>query len=278
MVTAATRLAKPSGPPKDWQNSIKTKGSGLPSRVVLHGVEGVGKTSWAANAPKPIFLMARGETGLETLIDAGRLGDIPHFPEMMTWTDALSAVEYLTTSEHDYKTVVLDTLNGFERLCHEHVCARDYGGDWGKSGFASYMQGYDVAQADWRELLSALDRLRETRKLAVICLCHTKVSMHRNPEGADFDRYVPDMHAKTWSLTHKWADHVLFANFYVETVQDGAKAKGKGGQERVMYTERHAAFDAKNRAGLPVEIEMGKTGIESWGNFMAAVKAGKVVN
>jgi hypothetical protein len=50
---------------------IKATGAGLPNRCILHGVEGVGKTSFGCCAPKPVFLMTRGETGLITLVDSG---------------------------------------------------------------------------------------------------------------------------------------------------------------------------------------------------------------
>lgn len=253
----------------------------MPNRYILHAVEGWGKTSFGAQTPKPIFLQTKGETGLETLIDAGRLPEIPHFPECQGWDDLMGAIETLTVDEHDFKTLVVDTSNGAERLCHEFVCQRDYGGEWGKAGFTSYMQGFEVSLADWRQLLNALDRLRATRRMAILLLCHTKVKPFKNPEGADYDRYQPDMHEKTWSLSHKWADVVLFGNFDV-TVQGGSKSgdrpqKGKatGGQQRVLYTERHAAYDAKNRLGLQGEIDMGSNAAEAWINFTAAVKAGK---
>ncbi len=83
------------------------------------------------------------------------------------------------------------------------------------------------------------------------------------------------MHHKTWSLTHRWADMVLFLNYYVEVDTDGLRAKGKGGQDRVIYTEYHAAFEAKNRSNLPPEIEMGKSGQEAWANFKAAFAAAR---
>ncbi len=137
------------------------------------------------------------------------------------------------------------------------------------------MQGYDVSCAEWRLLLSALDRLREEKKMAIIGLCHTKVTPFRNPAGADFDRYQPAVHAKTWELTHRWADIVLFANYYTSTEKQDGRAKGIGGQDRIMYTVRHAAYDAKNRAGLPEEIDMGTTGKEAWTNFIEAMKTAK---
>ena len=257
---------------QNWSDKISSSGSGKPTRAIFHGVEGVGKTSLPAYAAKPIYMMSKGETGLTTLIDNKQIPEIPHFPEVMDWNDALSQIDWLTTSQHDHKTLVMDTLNGFERLCHEFVCARDFNNTWGKNGFTSYMQGYEVALADWRILLNALDRLRDAKGMSIICLCHTKVSTFKNPEGPDYDRYQPDMHAKTWSLTHKWADFVAFINFETFTEKDGARVKGKGGQQRIMYTERHAAYDAKNRLGLPSEIVLADSAEASWNTLFNAMK------
>ena len=217
-------------------------------------------------------MMSKGETGLTTLIDNKQIPNTPHFPEVMDWNDAMSQLEWLTTAQHDHKTLVMDTLNGFERLCHEFVCARDFGNQWGKNGFTSYMQGYEVALADWRIMLNALDRLRDAKGMSIICLCHTKVATFKNPEGADYDRYQPDMHAKTWSLTHKWADFVGFINFETFTEKDGARVKGKGGQQRILYTERHAAYDAKNRLGLPAEIVLADSAEASWNTLYNAMR------
>lgn len=273
---AAARPPRPaSTPARDFLKEVATTGNKLPNRVLLHGVEGIGKTSFAANAPRPIFIMARGETGLETLIDNARLPETPHFPEAQTWEDVLGSVRSLTEGQHDYRTLVIDTLNGIERLCHEHVCRRDFRGDWGERGFAAYGKGPEVAMADWRELLSLLDRLRAEKKMAIIALAHTKVKNFKNPEGPDFDRYMVDAHEKTWGLTHKWADIVLFANFYVVVDESGSRAKGAGGKDRLIYTERSAAWDAKNRAGLPESIDMGKSGAEAWTNFVTALRAAK---
>jgi hypothetical protein len=275
-------MATPVSPPKqnqsakrDFLSDVQTGGSGLPPRIVLHGVEGIGKSSMFAYAPNPIYLMSSGETGLETLIDSGRLPEIPHFPECLSWSDLIQMVESLTEQEHDYKTLVIDTLNGGERLCHEHVCKREYNGDWGEKGFASYQRGYDVSLADWRLFLNALDKLRSEKKMIVVCLVHTKVTSFKNPEGPDYDRYAPDMHHKTWSLTHKWADMVLFANFHTEVSTDKGRSKGQGGRQRIVHTERHASYDAKNRHGLPEEISMGNSGQDAWTNLYSAVKTAK---
>lgn len=257
-----------------------TTGNKLPSRVVLHGVEGVGKTSFAAATPKPLVLMAKGETGLETLIDSGQAKETAHLPEIQTWDEFKSALDVIRSDKHDYQTLVLDTLNGFERLCHEHVCATQFNNDWGPHGFGSYAKGYDASVTELRVMLSTLDAIRAERRMAILALCHTKVETFKNPEGADYDRYQPELHKYSWGVVRKWADVILFANFYtvvtneVKSAKGPSRGKGSGGTERVLLTERTAAWDAKNRHGLPGELSMGTTGEEAWGNFISAMKAG----
>ena len=260
--------------------TVTGKGSGLPNRYVIHGVEGWGKTTFGAHFPKPIFVQTRQETGLETLIDNGQLPEVPHFPgEAGNWVELLGMIDALIEDPHEYKTFVMDTLNGAERLCHEHVCTRDFDGIWTDKGFMGYQRGFEVALADWREFLSKLDHLRTDRRMTVVLLCHTKVGTFKNPEGPDYDRYQPDCNAKTWSLTHKWADVVLFGNYEVfvqgGTVGDKAKKGKAAGQQRMLYTERHASYDAKNRLGLPSEIEMGSSPQEAFKNFTDAIRAGR---
>lgn len=260
---------------------MSSKGNGLPNRYILHAVEGWGKTSFAAQTPRPIFLMVR-DTGLETLIENGQIGETPHFPPIETWDDLLAALETLRTEQHEFRTIVIDVLNGAERLCHEHVCQRDFNSDWSDKGFEGYKRGYEVALADWRGMLAALDRLRAERKMAVMALCHTKVETFKNPTGPDYDRFQGALYKSTVALTNQWADAVLFGNFEVSvgSVQENKKTgitrgKGMGGKTRVMYCSQDASMVAKNRLGLPDEIEMGDSPQQGWANFVAALKVGR---
>lgn len=258
---------------------ITRGGSGLPSRVIFHSVEGLGKTSFAAHAAKPIFLMTRGETGLLTLIDNGLLRETDHFQEdAKSWDQVLGWLAWLKDNPTDHKTLVIDTLNGAERLCFESVAARNYNGSW--ESFMSYGRGPDKAQEDWIRFLVALDELREKRRMGVICLCHTKVKTFKNPEGDDYDRYTPEMHEKTWGHAHKWADIILFGNHetFIKKDKGELRAKGYGSNRRLLFTQRTAAWDAKNRWNLPASIDMGNTGQEAWANFYAAVRAAKQQN
>lgn len=213
------------------------------------------------------------EDGITTLKNFGRVAmDIPQLPPIRTWEEAKDAISFLTTEEHGWKALAIDTLGGFERLCHEYVCRTQFNNEWGDKGFASYQKGPDVAISEWRLFLNALDRMRDEKRMSIVWLAHTKVANFKNPEGPDFDRYMADCHAKTWAVTHKWSDIVLFANYVVVVDKDG---KGKGGSHRMLYTEYHPAYDAKNRMGLPPEIPMGNSGTEAWTNLVTALKESK---
>jgi hypothetical protein len=275
-----SRSGQPAQSNRPSLASVTGKGHGLPNRYGIGAVEKWGKTSLAAQFPGAVFIESKGETGLETLIDAGRLKETPHFPECQDWLSLLGCVDALLGEPHSYQTCVLDTINGAETLCHDYT--RDTDCEGSKEKFAAYGRGSELALGHWRELLSKLDRLRIEKKMRVVCLYHMKVKGFKNPMGADYDRYEPEMDQKTWGITKKWLDVILFGNFetVVTNVKENKisgeiKGKSAGGQMRVIYTERTSAYDAGNRLGLPSEIDMGNSPEEAWANFTAAARAAK---
>lgn len=258
-----------AGPPPD-DNSPPVARKLLPAtpkppvpRIVIFGVEGFGKTTIGAYADDPVVLMARGETGYETLLSAG---SVPAAPAVLceSWKDTLAWLDAIAAAPQGRKTLVMDAIGGFERLCHEEVCRRDFHGEWGEKGFAAYAKGYDLSVTDWLGMLQRLDRLRSVG-MTIVLLGHARIRPFKNPEGADFDRYECDCHAKTWAATSRWADEVYFGKFrtIIDRERQG-KGKGIGGADRVLYTQRRDAYDAKSRYGLPEELELNAGPAQSW--------------
>jgi hypothetical protein len=211
-----------------------------PKRVLAYGPEGVGKSSFGAAAPAPIFLGA--EDGTASL-------DVARFAQPQSWQDILDAVDTLTTAEHPYDTLVVDSLDWAEPLAWARVCA-----DGGKKSIEDfgYGKGYVAAVDLWRGLLARLDILRDRRGMHVVLVAHAAVRRFQNPEGEDFDRYSIKLHEKSAGPIKEWCDAVLFATWETLTREtDNGKNKGVHTGKRVIYTERHAAWDAKNRYGLP---------------------------
>lgn len=231
-----------------------------PMRIVLFGVEKIGKSTFAADAPAAIFVGA--EDGTSEL-------DVARFPEPQTWRDIIDAVQTLTTSEHDFKTLVIDTVDWAEPMCWRAVnerCGKQSIEDHG------YGKGYTAALDEWRILLARLDALRSRRGMHVILLAHAWIRPFKNPTGEDYDRYELKLHAKAGGMLKEWADAVLFANYEMLTKKKGdgplAKSRGVSTDARILYAQRSAAWDAGNRYGLPKELPF------SWAEFTEAVKRG----
>lgn len=259
-----TTMTRP--PPRAADNATPKLGkipTGITApRIVLNAVEGFGKTTLGAFAPNPAILMARGETGFATLRQKGRVPDV-NAVELTSWNNVLRLID-TTLMNGNYETIVIDALGGFERLCHEHVCARDFQNDWSEKGFYSYMRGYEVSIPDWIQFLYRLDALRMARSCSIILLSHAKAKTFKNPLGPDFDRYTADCHEKTWGVTHKWADAVLFGTFVTVTQEKKGRTKGIGGTERVVYAQRTDGYDAKNRYGMASQIQLPDDPAQMW--------------
>lgn len=261
--TAAQQTLKPVPGPSRMKLDAVVRGKQVqPVRAVMYGPEGCGKSTFGANAPSPIFLGA--EDGTAQL-------DVVRFPSPQSWQDILDAVRVLTNETHDYKTLVIDTLDWVEPLVWKTVCQKagatsieEVGGGYGK--------GYVAAVDEWRTLLAGLERLR-TKGVHVILLAHSWIRPFKNPQGDDFDRYELKLHAKSSGLIKEWADAVLFANYETFAVKDKSKrVRGVDTGARLIYTERRAAYDAKNRYGLPETLPL------SWAEFDAAMKSGQTAS
>ena len=259
--TAASTLpAKPSG-----RMSLSKVVSGRvakPMRVLLYGIEGVGKSSFAASAPAGIFLGA--EDGTAEL-------DVERFPQPRSWPDVMEAIQELTDASHDYRTLVIDTIDWLEPICWQHVCATRVPA--GKPPAPSietfsYGKGYVEAMGLWRQLTAALERLREARKMDMVILAHSWIKPYKNPAGEDYDRFEMKLHKTAAGHWREWADAVLFAAHDVATYEtDNKRTKGIASGARVIHTQHDAAWDAKNRYDLPPHLPL------DWTAFIEAATA-----
>jgi len=237
--------------------------------MVIYGVEGIGKTALAAQFDKPFFLMSPRETGLLTLQSSGQIGEVDRFPVLNTWYELSTALSWLACGDHDYRTLIIDTINGVERdLYFKFVLDTQFGGDASK--FTAYAKDKKYTHDLWKVFLDSLNRCRE-RGLAIVLLGHAMVSRMNDPDGKDYDRYIPRFaNQATWDMTFACVDVVMFANHVTATFEDGSRTKGRSTGIRMLYTEKRPAFDAKNRYRLPAQIDMGGSAKEAYANLMAA--------
>lgn len=221
-------------------------------KVVIYGPEGIGKSTLAAQFPKPLFIDTEGSTGN---LNVNRFEDKP-----TSWTMLTNYIEYVKQNPQVCETLAIDTMDWAERLCIEDIL-----NIYGKKGIEDfgYGNGYVyVAEAIGR-FLNTLQELIDKDICNVVLNCHAQLKKFEQPdEAGSYDRYELKLGKKTSSqtapLVKEWADMILFCNYETYAVaadKDGKKFKAQGGQ-RVMYTTHHPCWDAKNRADLPPKIPL----------------------
>ena len=217
-------------------------------RVVIYGTEGIGKSTFAAQFPDPLFIDTEGSTSNM---------DVKRLDKPTSWMMLMNQIAFVKVNPGCCKTLVIDTIDWAEQLCVEHVCA--FHGKKGIEDFG-YGNGYTYVREEMGRLLNKLQELVDSG-VHVVLTAHSQLRKFERPEeeGA-YDRYELKLGKKTGSQTSplikEWADIVLFCNYQLMVVKsENKKAKAYGG-ERFMYTTHHPAWDAKNRHGLAPKLPM----------------------
>lgn len=213
-------------------------------KVVIYGVEGIGKTTLAAQFPNAVFIDTEGST---------RHFDVARLPTPTSWEMLKSEVEYTISHPDEVGTLVIDTADWAEKLCNQAVCKKA-----GKNGIEDfgYGKGYVYASEEFGRLLDLLERAA----LAGIHVVFTAHALLRKVELPDdmgsYDKWELKCSKQLSPMLKEWADLVLFCNYKTFIVKsESGKGKAQGGQ-RTMYATHHTAYDAKNRHGLPDEMAM----------------------
>lgn len=216
-------------------------------RILNYGVAGIGKTSLGMAMPRPVFLQTE-----ESEVDVPTWGLLRDFPSVM---QALAA---LYTEDHDFQTVVLDSLDWLEPMVWAEVSQRN---SWKSIEDAGYGKGYLAALDVWREILDGFNGLRDDKGMGVLFIAHAEIKRFDSPETEPYDRYQPKLHTRASALVQEHVDAVLFANYRVSVLKAdvGFKktvARGASGGDRLLHANERPAFLAKNRWNMPDSIPL----------------------
>ena len=126
--------------------SIQSGRENKPPRLMIYGQEGVGKSTLGATAPDAIFVQT--EDGLGEI-------DCRKFPLAQNLGDVLAALTALRDEDHNFRTVVIDSLDWLERLIFDEVC-KEFGVRSIEKADGGFGKGYVDALVHWRKVLSLL--------------------------------------------------------------------------------------------------------------------------
>lgn len=218
-----------------------------PLKLVFYGQESAGKTTLAAQCPKPVFIDL--ENGTDRM-------DVSRTPKPTSWAHLLQIVGEMRADAQGFQTVVVDTADWAERLCAQALCASKEGVE-GIEDFG-YGKGFTYLSEWFSKLLDALTDLRNAQGVNVIINAHATTRKFELPEATGaFDRYEMKLEKRNTALLKEWADCVFFLGFKTLVITDEkTKRNTATGAKRVLRTTHSAVWDAKNRFDLPPELPL----------------------
>lgn len=249
-------------------SSLKSSKTTNPPVVLLYGVDGIGKTSLASEWPSPLYLPTEGERPPSD-VDMATPGTVESFDEL------LNLFQELLETEHEFQTVIIDSLDGLENLVWAATASRLGVNSIEEPGFG---KGYVEADTEWRNFLGGVSALASAG-INVVMLAHPEIVRFDSPTSDPYSRYTPKLHKRGNALVREQADIVAFMNYRVSLKEKEVGPKktvthAEGGKERQIHLTEGAGFLAKNRFSAPDSIRYVKgKGYADLSKFWAQAEA-----
>lgn len=230
-------------------NSIKKNKPNRTPLMVLHGTPGIGKTTFSASLPSPLFIMT----------DEGGLGDnqVDAFPICKSYEDVFNALKTCyQIKKGDKETLVIDSLSSLEPLIWEKVALEDGKHNIEDLGFG---KGYQIALSYWQEIIQGCRGLinKEIFK-RIILIAHSDIVRFESPDSESYDRYGIKLHKKAVQLFYEQADIIAFASqpTFIRQVDETGKVRAVAGKKggTILHLKETPSLIAKNRYSLPDKI------------------------
>ena len=233
-----------------------TKGRTSPApRRVIFGPSGVGKSTFACAEPGALAIDY--ENGLNHI-------GVDRVDGAKDWPSSLALLREACTGPGDYRAIVVDTVDRLEDQAAQFICQVQGVDGKKKASLADYGygDGYAALETKWRELLFVLEGARAHNR-SVTLVAHVQSATEKDPTMGDFRKFIAAIHKKCWSVTHRWADAVLFATYESGLVEGRAILSGA----RILHTVAGSGYDAKHRPNISSPLPLG------WDAYSAAVSA-----
>ena len=154
------------------------------------------------------------EDGCPSGLSISTFGLIADFQELR------AAITALASEPHEYRTVVLDSLDATEPLIWKDVCATQ---GWASIEAPGYGKGYIVVDGWWHDLLKGFEFLRRQRGMSIVLIAHSAIETIYDPCATSFTSYQLRLHKRARGLVQDWCDAIGFLapDLHVQTEETG---------------------------------------------------------
>lgn len=227
-----------------------------PVIVTICGDSGMGKTSLAATFPKPVVI--RGEDGLQSIAKDRRPDAFP----LLQNTDMLwEQITALLQEDHDYETLVIDSVTALERLFIQHVIDSDPKKPRSiNQALGGYGAGLSAVASMHQRVRKACGFLNERKGMHIVFVAHADTEVIELPDQDPYTRYSLRLGKKSMAPYVDDSDLVGFLRLETFTTGDGERKKAISDGTREIITYATAASVSKNRFGItePLKVNEGE--------------------
>lgn len=225
-----------------------------PLKAIIYGDNGIGKTTFAASAKNPIIIDLEGNCN-HIEAPKQRIKSLDELEELLN---------ALLAQDHDYKTLVIDSLDSLEILISEKI----------SNNHTSQELSFGKSAAIWtryiKDLITKLEKLTDLKGMNILFTAHWKVKTANNPMTEQYDRYDLRITEVMRTGFCNWVQCILLAikEVILEEKKDSGfgKKKAKNIERRVLYTRGDPTYYGKNVFDLPAKIPL------DWEQFTNNVK------
>ena len=239
------------------------KGETDPPFIVVYGQDKIGKSTWAASAPSPIFIGPEAERGVKRIKNAIAV------PGLNTYDKNLQVLKEIQENPMDYKTVVFESADWLEKIAEEKVLSEDRNASSIVTALGGYNAGFKRSEQLQADIIDLLERIRTENQMNVIVTGHYALVRSKDPNtDADFVRYQIKLREKTAAYWREIVDGIFFAHYEISNGKKDARAFSDG--TRLLGCNWKAAYDAGNCFGIKEPFKMEET--EGFSKFLEIIK------
>lgn len=204
--------------------------------MLIYGPTKFGKTTFASKFKDAVFLATEpGTNSLEVFVD-----------QVKSWTEFTANCKELAAGKHNFKTIVVDTVDNLYKYCSEEVCSKLNIKHESELGFG---KGFSMVNNEFLRVLTRLAQL----PYGLVLISHSQ-EKELDTRTGKIKKMVPTLPEAARKIVCGLVDIILFGEN--EVIKDETTGKSIG-LRRVWRTKTHPYYEAGDRTGrLPDTIDL----------------------